>query len=39
MAEFKIDNDKEYKVEIIKNHAVYIKEIDRYLLGLYYLVV
>ena len=38
MPEFKPSNDKEYKVETIRDSAVYAKEVDRYLLGLYYLV-
>ena len=32
------DNNKEYKVEPIRDSAVYAREIDRYLPGLYYLV-
>ena len=37
-AELDVDNDKEYKIEVIQDSAVYVKEVDRYLLGLYYLV-
>lgn len=37
--EFKMGNNKKYKIEVIQNSAVYTKEIDRYLLRLYYLVV
>ena len=33
------DNDKEYEVEAIQDSAVYAKEVDGYLPGLYYLVV
>ena len=33
------DNDKEYEVETIQDSAVYAKEADGYLPGLYYLVV
>ena len=36
--EFEPGNDKEYKVEAIRDSAVYTKEADRYLPGLYYLV-
>ena len=36
--EFEPGNDKKYKVEAIWNNAVYAKEADGYLLGLYYLV-
>lgn len=37
--ELDLGNDKEYKVEVTQNNAVYTKKVDRYLLGLYYLVV
>ena len=37
--EFKPGDDKEYKVEAIRDSAVYAKEADGHLLGLYYLVV
>ena len=36
--EFDIDNNKEYKIETIRDSAVYIKETERYLPSLYYLV-
>lgn len=36
--EFEASNDKKYEVEAIQDSAVYAKEADRYLLGLYYLV-
>ena len=36
--EFDTGNDKEYKVEAIKDSAVYAKEAEGYLPGLYYLV-
>lgn len=36
---FKINDNKNYEVKAIQDIAVYVKEIDRYLLGLYYLVV
>ena len=36
--EFEISNDKKYKVEAIRDSAVYTKEVDGHLLGLYYLV-
>ena len=39
MPEFKAGNDKEYKVEVIQDSAIYAKKADGYLLGLYYLVV
>ena len=39
LAEFQVGDDKEYEVETIHNSIVYTKEIDGYLLGLYYLVV
>ena len=32
------DGDKKYEVEAIRNSAVYAKETDRYLRGLYYLI-
>ena len=32
------DNNKEYEVEAIRNNAVYVKEVDKHLLELYYLV-
>ena len=37
--EFEPGNNKEYKVETIWDSAVYAKEADRYLPGLYYLIV
>ena len=36
--EFDKGDDKKYKVEAIRNSAVYIKKADRHLLRLYYLV-
>ena len=38
MLEFKTCNNKKYELEIIWDNEVYDKEIDKYLLGLYYLV-
>ena len=35
---FDINNNKKYKVEVIKNNAVYTKKAKKYLPGLYYLV-
>ena len=36
--EFKLDNNKEYKMKAIQESAVYTKEADGHLLELYYLV-
>ena len=36
--EFEPGKDKEYEVEVIRDSAVYAKEENRHLLGLYYLV-
>lgn len=36
--EFKTCNNKKYKVEDICNNIVYVKESERYLLGLYYFI-
>lgn len=36
--EFKVEDDKEYKVEAIWDNTVYAKEINGYLPELYYLV-
>ena len=36
--EFELGNDKKYKVEAIQDSAVYAKEADGHLPGLYYLV-
>ena len=36
--EFEPGNNKEYKVEAIQDSAVYAKEVEGYLPGLYYLV-
>ena len=36
--EFDVGNNKEYKVEVIKNSIVYAKKAERYLSGLYCLV-
>ena len=38
MPEFELGNNKEYKVEAIQDNAVFAKEADGHLLGLYYLV-
>ena len=35
--EFELDNDKEYEIEAIQDSAIYTKEVDRHLPGLYYL--
>ena len=37
-AKFEMGKDKKYKVKAIRDSAVYAKETDRYLPGLYYLV-
>ena len=39
LPEFEADNNKKYKVKVILDNAVYAKEVNRYLSGLYYLVV
>ena len=39
MPEFEADNNKRYKIEANQNSAVYAKKVDRYILGLYYLVI
>ena len=39
MPEFERGDDKEYEMEAIRDSAVYAKEADGHLLGLYYLVV
>ena len=39
MPDFEPDNDKEYKVEAIRDNIVFIKETDGYQPRLYYLVV
>ena len=36
--EFNAGNNKEYKIEAIMDNAVYVKETERHLPGLYYLV-
>ena len=36
--EFNTGNNKEYKIEIIRNYAIYAKKAEKYLLSLYYLV-
>ena len=36
--EFKPGDDKEYEVKAIQDNTVYAKEVDGYLLGLYYLI-
>ena len=38
VSEFKLGNNKEYKIEAIQDSAVYAKEADGHLPGLYYLV-
>ena len=38
VSEFKLGDNKEYKVEAIQDNAVYVKEANGYLLGPYYLV-
>ena len=38
MPEFKLGDDKKYKVEAIQDSTVYAKEANRYLSELYYLV-
>ena len=38
MPEFEASNDKEYRVEAIQNSAIYAKEANEHLPGLYYLV-
>ena len=38
MPEFKPGNNKEYEVEAIQDSAIYAKEVDKYLLRLYYFV-
>ena len=38
MLEFKLGNGKEYKVEAIRDSAVYAKEVDGHLPKLYYLI-
>lgn len=39
MPEFEVGNDKKYEVETIRDSTVYSKEVDGYLLELYYLVI
>ena len=39
MPEFELGDDKEYEVEAIGDSAIYAKEADGHLPGLYYLVV
>ena len=36
--EFKSGDDKEYKVEAIRDSTIYTKEVNRHLPGLYFLV-
>ena len=36
--DFEPGDDKEYKIKAIQDSAVYAKETDKYLVGLYYLV-
>ena len=36
LPKFELGNNKEYKVEAIKDSAVYIKEANKHSLGLYY---
>lgn len=37
--EFKIGNDKKYKIKTIQDNIVYTKKLDRHLVGLYYLII
>ena len=39
MPKFEPGNDNEYKVKAIQDSAVYAKEVDGHLLGLYYLII
>lgn len=39
MPEFKTSNNKEYKIETIRDSTVYAKEVDGHLSRLYYLVI
>lgn len=36
MSEFEIGNNKEYKVKAIQDNAIYAKEANKHLQGLYY---
>ena len=38
MPEFEVSDNKEYKMEVIRNSIVYAKKVDGYLSELYYLV-
>lgn len=38
MPEFEVSNNKKYEIEAIQNSAIYTKKINRYLSGLYYLI-
>ena len=38
MPKFELDKDKKYKIKTIQDSTVYGKEVDRPLLGLYYLI-
>ena len=38
MMKFEADNSKEYKMEVIRDNAVYTNKAEDHLLGLYYLV-
>ena len=37
--EFEVDNEKKYKIQAIEKSAVYAREADKDLPGLYYLIV
>lgn len=37
-SKYNANNNKKYKVEVIRNKAIYAKEIEKYILGLDYLV-
>ena len=39
MPQFESGDNKEYKIEVIRDSAIYIKEANGHLSGLYYLVV
>ena len=36
--EFDINNNKEYKIKVIRNSIIYIKKAEKHLISLYYLV-
>ena len=39
LPEFEPGNDKDYEMKEIRNSAIYAKEVEGHLLGLYYLIV